>query len=62
MRRRRPEAPLSPSDADSLEGDTISVMRALGLIPAADGGLPDRRAHDPDQEITRPGVMIRSRS
>lgn len=62
MRRRHPEAPLSPSDADALERDTVSVLRALGLLPAVEGGLPDRRARDPEQEITQPGVMIRSRS
>lgn len=58
---RRPEAPLNPADAQTLERDTLDVMRALGIIPAADGGLPDRRARDPEQEITSPGFRLRSR-
>ena len=61
MPHRRPEAPLSPREAQSLERDALDVLRALGVIPAAEGGVPDRRAHDPEQEITSPGRRLRRR-
>jgi hypothetical protein len=61
MPHRRPEAPLSTRDAQSLERHAIDVLRALGVIPAADSGVPDRRTPDPEQEVTSPGFRLRSR-